>query len=336
MSSKTLLLAAAAFVALWAILGFMDVGNAAYSGYQTDFDNTVAQVTGGGPAAAAGMRVGDRIRSVDGVSVEDSRAMSAMPRPAAGQTRTIVVDRDGATEELTVTFAAQPFDQRIGNYVFILIGLAFVGLGLWAYLAAPARTTKLLAISGVFFGIALTGGPYLGTSMLANLVGVLAFACVTLAFATLLHFMIVFPDGPEPNPWWVYGPAAFMGLFFLVVTLLQPDATSGFNRFVQVLLFLWIVGYLGLTLIEMVRTWARASSEERSRHGLGLLLAGTGIGLGILLLNFVVSIVAPTVTIPGGQWLGMSLVLVPIACAVAAVKSARAGGSSAAVEAAPA
>lgn len=324
MSSKTVFTAAAAFVVVWAILGFMDVSNFTTSGYSTDFDNNVTQVVDGGPAAMAGMQVGDRIRSVNGVPVEDSRGMSAMPRPSVGETRAIVVGRGGQDADVALTYDAQSGSQSVNSYIGILIGLAFMGMGLWAFLTAPGRNTRILALAGAFFGIVLTGGPYLGTSMLANIVGGLIFLCVAMAFAALLHFMIVFPDKPDPNKWIVYGPGALIGLFVLGLGIFQPDATSGLNRFVQILFVVWIFGYIGLALFHMVRTWIRASAEGRSRHGLTTLLVGTVVGLGILLLSALVGILLPTVTIPGGQWLSISLALVPIAAALAAVKSARA------------
>ncbi len=334
MSPKTLFTLAGAFVVVWAILGMMDVRSQSYSGYSSDFDNNVTQVEAGSPAEMAGMQVGDRVRVVNGVAVEDSRGMSVMPRARIGEMRTISVDRGGERSDLSLTYAAQPSSQTIGNYLFILVGLAFVAMGLWAFFTAPGRPTKLLAESGVFFGIALTGGPYLGASLLANLVGAIVFFSIAMAFATLLHFMLVFPDRPEPNKRWVYGPAVFMGLVILGLTLFQPDATSGLNRIVQLLFAVWIFGYLGLALFHMVRTWARSSVEERSRHGLTLLLVGTGLGLGLLLLSAFFGILFPRVTIPGNQWIGLSLVLVPIACALAAVRSGRAAGGVASGEAA--
>ena len=130
MSSKTTFTILGAFVVIWAIFGFMDVGNFSYTGYTTDFDNNVATVAEGGPAEAAGMEVGDKIRSIDGISSEDSRALSSRPRTTIGQTRIIGVDRGGESVELSLTNAALPSTQNINSYIGILIGLVFCGMGL--------------------------------------------------------------------------------------------------------------------------------------------------------------------------------------------------------------
>lgn len=324
MSARNIFMLSGVFVAIWAVLGLMDVGNDTFIGYGTDFDNNVATVQDGGPAEAAGMQVGDRIQSIDGITVEDVRAQSSQPRATVGQVRTIIVDRDGDTVELSLTVAAQSSSGRIDSYIGILIGLAFVGMGLWAFFTAATPATQLLARAGVLFGVVFAGGPYLGTSTLASIAGALIFFCIVMAFAVLLHFMIVFPDGAEPNKRLVYGPAALMGLLLLGLTIFQPDATSGLNRVLQLVFFVWIVGYLGLTLFKMARTWARASADDRSRHGLNILVLGTGLGLGLLLLGVAIGVLLPTVTIPGSQWFGLTLILVPVSCALAAVKSARA------------
>ena len=49
MSSKTTFTILGAFVAIWAVFGFMDVGNFSYTGYTTDFDNNVSNGRGRGP-----------------------------------------------------------------------------------------------------------------------------------------------------------------------------------------------------------------------------------------------------------------------------------------------
>ena len=92
---KNTFLTLAVLVLIWGILGVLDIGNVPYSGYSTDGDNNVIQVTAGSPAEAAGMQVGDRVQSVGGVAVEDTRAVFRQPRAEIGETRTIVVERDG-------------------------------------------------------------------------------------------------------------------------------------------------------------------------------------------------------------------------------------------------
>lgn len=325
MSSKTTFTVAGVFIAVWAVLGLMDVGNFTASGYGTAPDNTVTIVTPGGAAEAAGMQVGDRIVSIDGVDIEDSSAMSAMPRAAVGETRTIVVERGGANTDVSLTYAAQSSSQRITGYIGILTGLAFGFCGIWAFLTTGTRAARMLAMAGVALGIPLSGGPYVGAGLLGSIVGSIMIVLIILGFAKLLHFVLLFPFGNDPDRKKLYGPAALVAVIVVGLNVFQPNATGTLNTIVQYIFFAWIIGYLGAILFMMFRTWSSASEGDRAQHGLTTMMAGTGIGLGLLLLTAVIQTVAPGVTIPGSQWFGVAMVLVPVSCALAVVKSGTTG-----------
>lgn len=85
---------AAVLFIIWGVLGLMDAKNYSYSGYSSD-NNKITQVRDGSPAEAAGMQVGDVMKSFDGISVTDSKAFSKRNRTEIGQTVEIVVDRNG-------------------------------------------------------------------------------------------------------------------------------------------------------------------------------------------------------------------------------------------------
>jgi C-terminal processing protease CtpA/Prc len=106
-NSGILKIAAVLFI-IWGILGLMDAKNYSYSGYSTDGNNKIIQVKEGSPAEAAGMQVGDVIKSYDGISVIDSKAFSKRKRTEIGQTVEIVVDRNGEEQALQVTYTTLP------------------------------------------------------------------------------------------------------------------------------------------------------------------------------------------------------------------------------------
>jgi len=62
----------------------------------------VARVSPEGAAAKAGLRTGDTIVSVEGRKVNSARELIEQIRPAAGQTLSLGVDRDGSLTELSV------------------------------------------------------------------------------------------------------------------------------------------------------------------------------------------------------------------------------------------
>jgi putative serine protease PepD len=86
----------------------------AYLGVSTSGDSgrvTVAAVSAGGPAANAGLRVGDVISSVGGkrVSSPDDVAAAIQDR-RPGESVEVVVERGGASQTLDVTLAERPAD----------------------------------------------------------------------------------------------------------------------------------------------------------------------------------------------------------------------------------
>jgi hypothetical protein len=329
---KTALLVVSAVILLWGVLGAVDVRNLTYTGYYTDGNNTVIQVRAGSPADAAGLEIGDLIRSIDGISVTDTRAQARRARPTAGEVRAFEVERDGETLNLELRYAESPVNQRLTTYGGILIGVCFLVFGVWAYLTAPGRATALLAVLGLTFGPAFTIGPYFASAALRTAVGAITFAVILVGLAVLLHFLLVFPRAKQllqrRNMMWViYGPAAVVALVAVWVTALQSTATSESNAILRLLFGLFEAAYFVIALIALIHSYVVASSQDRAAQGLNLLLVGSVAALGPLLLLVVVSLLAPQVVLPGAQYFFLTLVLIPVTFALAAVKVGRAAAA---------
>lgn len=327
---KTPLLAISVVILIWAMLGALDVRNQAYRGFVTDGNNTVTGVAEGGPAEAAGFRVGDYIRSNGGIPVEDSRAVAARGRAEINEVRTFEVERDGQTVTLELSFSALPFNDALIFYGGIVVGILFLVFGVWAFLAAPSGATGLLALIGISFSPALTVGPYFESTAVRTAVGVVIFLVVTAAFAFLTHFLCVFPKKKRAfersNMIWVlYGPAITVGLLAVWLLVLQPASTSSVNVFFRVLFGLFVVAYFGTSLIALLHSYFKASSQERAGSGLNMLLAGAVIGLGPSIVISIVGLIAPQVVVPGSQFLPLGVGLLPVLFAIAAVRGSRIG-----------
>ena len=84
----------------------------AYMGVSTSGDSgrsTIAAVSAGGPAAAAGLRVGDVIVSVDGKKVADPDDVAAAIQDRhPGESVKVEVQRGGSSQTLDVTLAERP------------------------------------------------------------------------------------------------------------------------------------------------------------------------------------------------------------------------------------
>ena len=91
-----LLIVAVAMLA-WGVAGFIDRADSGRGGFTYSPDYVVNYVSGSGAASEAGLEIGDRVITVEGIAVEDLPLYSRWPRSLAakaGDTRRLVVERD--------------------------------------------------------------------------------------------------------------------------------------------------------------------------------------------------------------------------------------------------
>ncbi len=88
-----------------------EIGDA---GIYPQFVPSVTMVDGGAPAEAAGLLVGDQLRSVDGHPVTGSREFIELIQARGGSETQIGILRDGAAKTLTVLPEGDPGSGRIG------------------------------------------------------------------------------------------------------------------------------------------------------------------------------------------------------------------------------
>ena len=151
-SYKIPLMIFALVVAIWGVLGVIDIGKATQIGYNTDGNNTIIEVMKGGPAEASGLQVGDFLVSIDGHSTEDAAAMQALPRAEIGKIWNYVVRRDGAELPLNITAGPLLPRTKILGYAGAVLGFCFVGFTVLAYLGGASRATLVLAFMGSALG----------------------------------------------------------------------------------------------------------------------------------------------------------------------------------------
>jgi hypothetical protein len=325
---KSPLLIVSTLLLVWAVLGALDVRNYADNGYATDGNNTITQVVEGGPADRAGFEVGDYIRSVGGISVEDSRAAARRGRPEVGEVREFEVERDGRSVNLELTYATQSANDMIANYGIVVIGLLFLVFGVWAFVQAPSGTTVLLALLGLSFAPAFTGGPYFSSLAWRTAVGIIGLLLIVIGFAVMTHFIIVFPKAKRAldkrsTVWLIYGPAVAVGLLSLWLLVFLPPATSAVNVFFRAVFGLFLVAYFGTCLIALIRGYVKSTPQARTANGLNLVLLGAVVGLGPSLIISLVGLIAPQVVVPGAQIVPLGIALIPVTFAIAAVRGER-------------
>ena len=75
----------------------------------------VGQVVENSPAAAAGIKPGDRVTQIDGMPVESFEQLQTLVAPRPNEKVTVTLDRDGEQLELPLVPALTEFTDRFGN-----------------------------------------------------------------------------------------------------------------------------------------------------------------------------------------------------------------------------
>lgn len=322
------LLVVAVVLVFWGVLGALDIRNQTYTGFATDGNNTITQVTAGGPADVAGLEIGDYIRSIGGIAVEDVAATLQRSRPEVDEVRAFEVERDGQPLSFDLTYAALPRSDALVRYGAILVGFLFLVFGVWAFLAAPTKRTALLAVLGIVFSGGFMAGPYFASAAVRTAVGTVILLMIIVGFAVLTHFLLVFPKRKRTlerrgMTWVVYAPAALVGCLSVWFLVAQPAATSAVNVFFRALFALFVVLYFGTSLIALIHSYVKAAPRARAASGLNLLLVGAVVGLGPSLVISLVGLVAPGVVVPGAQFIPLAIGVLPVTLALAAVRGER-------------
>jgi PDZ domain len=309
------------------VAGLIDLANVPYDGYSVRPDHVVAQVRAGSPAAEAGLKVGDRVVRVNGIPLDDARAIDRMPRAALGETRTLGVESGGATRNVAITYAGLPVSDVALKCAGFLIALACVAFGLLAYWKAPGKASLLLALTGVLWSCEFLPWPYIESYGLRQVVATLEWSCIAFGFATLLHTLAVFPKVKAPLRWrmatlLLYTPASAIAVLFAWIFLVESPSSGKWASILGAATGAYVFLFLLLMLGAFIHSYATASPADRKRMGLHLALAGVLLGFGPAIMVGLLQLLAPSVALPGAQFDSFPTVLALGALAVTMVRAA--------------
>jgi hypothetical protein len=321
------IVAAAAVVGLLHVLGALQVREQVYRGYRGGDDRVIIEVIQGGPADRAGLKVGDRLLRVDGIDAGDTKALQARPRARVGHTQSIVIDRGGSSMEVQLILAGLPPMGVVAYLASGLTGLSFLAFGLWAYLHAPRRTSRLLALAGIGLGAVFTEQPYVASPFAGALQESGLIAAGVFGFAALLHFTLVFPQERRILRWntampVIYAPAAIVSAAQLGAAVVQRGEPGGAAALMTTLSLVVVLVYFLLAVAALVQSCVRATPAERASSGLNVLVVCIVLGLAPMIPT-AVYLVAPGVVFPGSEYYDLTWVLVPFALARATILQAR-------------
>ena len=309
---------------IWGVLGLMDAKNYTYDGYYTDDNWEVIKVEEGSPAEISGLQLGDVIKSTGGIAVTDTKALNNRQRAEIGETREIVVDRNGEELKLQLTYSKMLDKDKTNNTVGFILGLIFILFGMFA---SNKHKTSLSISFGVFavcFGFLFMNGPYIASNILSSIIGVISSVVFLFAFTALAIYMLRYP--PESsflsskNSKLLYIPMLILLLIIIGLEVIQPDRSGTLNMVMRLLFGVFIIGYFLIALVTLIKKYSKASSEEKSSNGLNLMLWGVIIGIVPILIEFTIRTISPATEIPGSDYLWYTFAAMPICFTLALSK----------------
>ena len=331
-AKRVAFLAAAIIALVFGALAALEVENRTYTGYRVSDEGRVLRVDHDSPGAAAGLRVGDVIKSLNGVPVANRKELQELQRraPAAGAWH-MEVERNVEAVRLTISPTGLPTSEIRLARTRSLLGLFFLGFPFWAWFKSPDSPALLLAVFGLSFGFLLMGAPSFQSPGVRSVLDGVAILALYTGMTALVHFLLAFPSRRRflDRRWAgvvLYGPALIVVLVS-VGTLNLPIEIISRNVLGMASILFGALYFLS-AIVLLIWRYVAASRADRANHGLGIMLLGMLAAFVPLLLYPVVTnlwpgsaryyqIIASTYSPP------LTLALIPIAFSVAAVRSAR-------------
>ena len=302
---------AAVAITVWGIIGIVQRRDMGRGGYFYGPDYIVSSVTPGGAGAEAGLQVGDRVLRVGGIPVQELPMQSRWTQPRVGESLPIEVERNGEPLAIEVVYGRSPRDPVVSGIRTLLVGLSFLGLGLWAYVRAHTRHAWTVALMGLAVALSVVRGPHLGAwDGVASHINI---ASAVLFMALLLHFFLTFPQagrigGSRQTARLIYG-VWLLYVAFLVVELIVHPALYGAYGFLGIMLFLI---YAVLVLATAIHAFVKTPRIELRESGLGVVLLGLLIAIAPNLAYVAGRILLPGITWPSPSYVAVLLIAIPL------------------------
>ena len=311
-----LLLAAALLITAWGVGGFVDRLQKGWGAYTYSPEYVINYVRSGGAGEEAGLEVGDRVVTVDGIPVESLPLYSRWPRSLAvgpGETLRLVVERRAEALTVDVTYREIPQSTvrlRLGG---MAVALSFLWFGIWPALTVSTGSARVLAGIGVAAGLGMLG-PYLGTwDGVATHLGL---AATMLWLALILWFFLTYPRVKRlaehrVMAWLVFGSWALFLPFLIVELVFHPRYYHSFGGVGTTLMLV----YVALAAAAVIHTLIAVPWREIRDSGMGIVLAGLFVGLVPSFLDPIVGMLFE-VTLPGSRYFPLLILVIPVTLAL--------------------
>lgn len=313
----TLLYIVGVLFIIWGILGAMDAKNYTYIGYNLDDNYTVIKIEEGSPAEIAGLQLGDIVKSTGGIAITDTKAKRNRKRAEIGESREFVVDRNGEEKSLELTYTGMTDKNRNLNSIGNFIGLLFILVGLFSHRKHKTSLSFSFAVFALCFGFLFSSGPYISAIFLSTVVNIVSTSVVLFSFTYMAIYMLRYP--PESkfldnvrNRKLIYVPMILLILIIIILEVMQTDGSGTLNLVMRLLFGAFIICYFGISVITLIRKYAKSSAADKQSSGLNMMLIGTVIGLLPILIYFTINTISPSSDLPGNDYVFITFLAIPI------------------------
>jgi hypothetical protein len=325
---RDVFLAAACVVLVLGVFSAIEAPRRPYIGYSAR-DGRVSNVEEASPAATAGLRPGDVVRSINGLSPAD-RTLDMWRRPVGGEIWVLEVDRDGEVLRLQLSPVALRSNDVVRARSRSVAGLSFLGFTFWAFLASPSAATTALAVSGLSFGLLGMGTPHFASLAVRYAVDSVTGVAFVLGWAAVTHFLLLFPSRrPFLDRGWgdavLYAPPVILALL-IIATIVLPITPGMGGNLLDALAFAFLSIYFLWALGLLLWRYAATPRPERRLHGLNLMLGSVVV----VIVPFLVFAVVPDLWPASRQayeryspYAAATFGVIPFALSIAAVRSSR-------------
>ncbi|HET6564497.1 MAG TPA: PDZ domain-containing protein, partial [Xanthomonadales bacterium] len=325
-SGRLMLSILAGLVAIWGVLGWLDLEQQAEAGFVSNSRQLVTEVTAASPAEQAGMQVGDQVTKIDGYPADDAYTVARLPRMKAGNVRVFTVQRDDGEHEISIRYEPLPAGLKSLQRSSAVLGFCFLLFPLLALYRQAKHATRILVFMGIGLGLAALDGPYTNDPSARALAAAISSLFVGFGMASVVQFLLVFP---RRKPFMdkayakllVYLPAFLLWLLVAWRLLFTPPATELLNRFHGLLMGVVEGGYFLVALFLLLHNYSKTDRAQRQRLALNLMLWGTILGLMPALVAQLATAFSPGAQLPGQDYYFMSLLLIPLSWAFSASRS---------------
>lgn len=319
-SYGALLSVAALLLVAWLAIGFTQWPHNGQGGYIYGPEYLVDYVEPGSAGNEGGIRIGDRVISVDGRPVEELPMQSRWPRTRIGESHRIVVEREGETLSIDVVYGPPPLNvgkMRLGAAVS---ALSFIGFGLWALFTVRDSHALALAFIGLAGGVMMSPGPKLGAW--SGVATHIQMAAALLWVILLLRFCLTFPKPKRAGESRLVSTVMY-GVWGLSVALmiLELIVHPRLYHVAGSVASLLMLGFGVLILVALTHTLVKTPRKELRASGMSLIF----IGLLVAIAGLLVAVLGPAfgLSLPGMRYLALLFAAIPFTMALAVRRHSR-------------